>query len=763
MIGTGNVRIHILTGALIQNQSGASSDGISDNTGGATASTLFIQNDGTVRGNSLGGGNFGADLALNSNLGATTIVNNGLWQGVQAGLTLRSTGPISITNNAGGTFSGSITGIDVDSAQGAVINNWGDILSTAPSGPGNRAIQDNSASGTGTVNLWGGNVTGNVNLRGGADALALAGGNLTGNATLGTGDDTFGWSGGTFVGSLLGGDGSDTAAISAATYDGSQVLDGGDDLSTADGMTDRLTLTGVNVTTPGTRIVNWEDVTLDGGSLLFSDGAFASGSDTGTGLHVTGGGILNGGTGLTLTGNLDLTATGSLLAHGGGAGVYAVSGDFFNAGLVDALDGQAGDRITAGGNYTGGGMCMIDTALGGDGSLTDALVVTGDTAGTTTLVVSNAGGAGAQTVNGIRVVTVLGNSAGSFVLQGGSITAGSHIYTLSQKLDGNWYLLSALLGPTAGTPDIYEAMAGTLLSRLPTLEQRVGQRRWLALGDAGQDGIEPAEGAWLRAWGNRSDLSPAGSVATRAAETQEHGFQFGYDHPVEPGDSGQWVLGVTGQAGGSSVDVTTASDSGRIASHSAGLGLTATWYGENGLYADLQGQVNRLRVNTDTVADGVLLKGRRFTSAALSAELGYRHAVNAATTLVPQAQLTWSHLSGGRFSDAQGNSVDLGNPDRLVGRLGLAWEYEAPTQGGDRTKYYAIGNILHDFSGTHAVTVNGGALMLDTSATWAEVGFGGSSAWDDGKRIYFEANYRRAISDASSEGFGLTGGFSILF
>lgn len=159
----------------------------------------------------------------------------------------------------------------------------------------------------------------------------------------------------------------------------------------------------------------------------------------------------------------------------------------------------------------------------------------------------------------------------------------------------------------------------------------------------------------------------------------------------------------------------------------------------------------------------MLLKGRGFTSLGLSAELGYRHALSATTWLVPQAQLSWSHLSGGRFTDALGNSVDLGSPDRLVGRIGLAWEYDARTLGANRTKLYAIGNILHDFSGGHSVTVNGGALKFDTDATWAEVGLGGSAEWDGNKTLYVEANYRRALAGGSSHGLGVTAGLRVQF
>lgn len=99
-------------------------------------------------------------------------------------------------------------------------------------------------------------------------------------ATAADGDDSFTWSGGTWLSSFFGGNGSDTATVSAQSYDGTHhYLDGGDDVSTADGWTDRLNLSGVTASANGANIVNWEIVTLDAADVTILDGALEAGSE----------------------------------------------------------------------------------------------------------------------------------------------------------------------------------------------------------------------------------------------------------------------------------------------------------------------------------------------------------------------------------------------------------------------------------------------------------------------------------------------------
>ena len=78
-------------------------------------------------------------------------------------------------------------------------------------------------------------------------------------------------------------------------------------------------------------------------------------------------------------------------------------------------DGQTftqGKTSTVKGNYVGNnGQLNIRTVLGDDKSATDRLIVEGNTSGSTTVYVKNAGGSGAATLNGIELITVNGDES----------------------------------------------------------------------------------------------------------------------------------------------------------------------------------------------------------------------------------------------------------------------------------------------------------------------------------------------------------------
>nr|WP_192923414.1 autotransporter outer membrane beta-barrel domain-containing protein [Sinorhizobium meliloti] len=333
------------------------------------------------------------------------------------------------------------------------------------------ALDETGGNSTATL---AGKVTGDVVMGLGNDIINLTGGVLDGDvygddrsATAADGDDSFTWSGGTWLSSFFGGNGSDIATVSAQSYDGTHhYLDGGDDVSTADGWTDRLNLSGVTASANGANIVNWEIVTLDAADVTILDGALEAGSEPETGLFLTNGSVLNGSDAFALTGNMAIDGTSQFIAFGEdiASGVYSISGNLVNAGTVDMQDGGTGDVLSVGGNYTGAenGTVYIDTYLGDDASPTDRITVGGDTAGSTAISIGNAGGPSAQTVAGIRVVDVAGASSGTFVLANANseiketgeaaITRGAYAYALRQVDNDDWFLQSTIAEDDTG-PD----------------------------------------------------------------------------------------------------------------------------------------------------------------------------------------------------------------------------------------------------------------------------------------------------------------------
>ncbi len=130
----------------------------------------------------------------------------------------------------------------------------------------------------------------------------------------------------------------------------------------------------------------------------------------------------------------------------------------YNAGTINMNVGAAGSTLMVNGDYVGhDGTIVFNTVLGDDNSKTDKLMVGGDTAGNTNVQVVNRDGLGAQTVKGIEIITVGGQSNGVFSLVSDyrtkdgrkAVVGGAYAYTLHQgpargANDGDWYLISQL-------------------------------------------------------------------------------------------------------------------------------------------------------------------------------------------------------------------------------------------------------------------------------------------------------------------------------
>ncbi|HAE0183368.1 TPA_asm: autotransporter outer membrane beta-barrel domain-containing protein [Salmonella enterica] len=124
------------------------------------------------------------------------------------------------------------------------------------------------------------------------------------------------------------------------------------------------------------------------------------------------------------------------------ADTFTVNGDVVNSSAMISGSDQPNNTLTIAGNYTGNdGHLYLNTQLGDDSSPTDKLIVTGDTAGSTTLHITNVNGLGAKTVNGIEVIEVGGQSDGDFTLYKGHVDINAWTYTLKQD-GGDWYLRS---------------------------------------------------------------------------------------------------------------------------------------------------------------------------------------------------------------------------------------------------------------------------------------------------------------------------------
>ncbi|MCO4318102.1 autotransporter outer membrane beta-barrel domain-containing protein [Phyllobacterium sp. 21LDTY02-6] len=164
------------------------------------------------------------------------------------------------------------------------------------------------------------------------------------------------------------------------------------------------------------------DTLIAGGSLLVGDPAKPA--VLGGRLKIAEGAVL-GGSGQV--GSIRLER-GAMIAPGNSIGTLTIAGD------LDSRDG----------------VVLLETALSGDDSATDRLIVRGNTSGSSTVRVSNAGGMGARTTEGIEIIAIDGASEGIFALEGDYVVAGAYTYRLHKNNASgtdpkDWYLRSAAL------------------------------------------------------------------------------------------------------------------------------------------------------------------------------------------------------------------------------------------------------------------------------------------------------------------------------
>ncbi|HET6523561.1 autotransporter-associated beta strand repeat-containing protein [Sphingopyxis sp.] len=461
----------------------------------------------------------------------------------------------------------------------------------------------------------------------------------------------------------------------------------------------------------------------------------------------------------SLGGSVDVAAAGRLEGTGR-------VGSIVNSGIVAPGRGEIGTLTVAGDYGSNGGTLEIEAELGGDGSLSDRLVVNGATSGSTRVTVTNRGGLGAQTVEGIKIVDVAGASNGSFALEGDyifggeqAIIAGAFGYRLYKNgvatpTDGDWYLRSALLngsnepqGPLyqPGVP-LYENYGQVLasLNTLPTLQERVGNRQWAQSADGASNGI------WGRMESTRARPEARVSTAGTDANIDSWKMQIGVDRTLSDGDSGVLVAGLTGHYGESNASVRSMFGDGTIKAKAYGAGATLTWYSEGGFYADAQAQFAWFDGRLTSSVLGTLVDGNDGTGKAFSLELGKRAMVGSGLTVTPQVQMIYQDADFDSFADPSEAMVSSAKGDSLKTRWGIsldhqkAWEANGTTR---RSHLYGLVNVSYEWLDGTEANVSGTAIRNSNDRLRGEIALGGSLGLNDRVTIYTQASASSPFRD----------------
>lgn len=443
-----------------------------------------------------------------------------------------------------------------------------------------------------------------------------------------------------------------------------------------------------------------------------------------------------------------------------------------NGGVIDLTTATPGNIFTIEGDYAGNnGLLRLSAALGGDASATDKLIVTGNTSGSTGVKVVNIGGTGAPTVEGIKIIEVLGTSAGAFSLLGDfehggeqAIIGGAYAYTLHQggvaaPTDGAWYLRSELMNVDPGpgpvfqpAAPLFEAYPSALIGLLdmPTLKQRVGDY-------AVNEEIEARE-ARVRIRGNRTEWVPSSTTLYEGSQ-DTWGLDVGVDAPIYHNEHGVLVGGLTASYQQSVAQISSPYGSGNLDTMALGLGGSLTWYDNSGFYLDAQGRVLWMQSDINSATLGPIAIDNTAVGYALSLEGGYQFALTDELSVIPQAQVSVRSVAFDDITQATGlgpvtASLLDGTESEL--RLGVAVEHKSSWQASNGTTssstLYAIGNIYYAIDGQTAVSVDRTELTSQRSKLSAGVGLGGTLNLNDGATSLFgEVSFRTGLDSGFSD------------
>lgn len=508
------------------------------------------------------------------------------------------------------------------------------------------------------------------------------------------------------------------------------------------------------------------ETNINAGQLVLGDNVSASGILSGNGAVNIASGATLGGNGV-VTGAVNnlgiLAALNALPGYKSDLASTLTVGSLVNQGEIKLAGTTAGNTLVVEGNYVGNnGLLSLNTVLGDDNSLTDKLVVTGDTSGSTRLQVNNLGGSGDLTNKGIEVVQVAGQSDGNFTLQGRAV-AGAYDYFLNkgQAADGNWYLQSQLptpvnpvnpvdpinpvdpVNPDKPTDPIVRPEAGVYTANIAaantmfvtTLHDRLGETNYV---DA-LTGEEKVTSMWMRNIGGHTGFRDnSGQLKT---QSNRYVLQMGGDIAQWGSeDSNRTHLGVMAGYGNNHSNtrsgVTQYSADGSVNGYS--VGVYGTWFAnkaENtGAYVDtwaLYNWFNNSVKGKDLAAESYKSDG--FTA---SIETGYTFKTGEfkgskgtknTVYVQPQAQAIWMGVKADQHTETNGTRVESVGDGNVMTRLGVRAYLKSHNQidnGKDREfEPFVEANWIHN-TNNFGSTMNGVPSSMAGTKNIAELKVG---------------------------------------
>jgi autotransporter family porin len=412
-------------------------------------------------------------------------------------------------------------------------------------------------------------------------------------------------------------------------------------------------------------------------------------------------------------------------------------------------------ELTVDGDFNSdNGTLVMNNVLAGDDSPHDQLVVNGNTSGNTQVVINKAGGNGAQTLQGIELISVAGDSNGEFTQQG-RIVAGAYDYHLQRGIDSNsknWYLVSGETPVTAPDPDPVGGdgdFGGPVITPPPagkmTLRPEAGNYIAniaasntlfnLRLHDRGGEtqyvdalsGEKKVTSLWMRNLGGHQQVrDSSGQLKT---ETNRYVLQMGGDLLT----TNNLHIGAMAGYGNARSNTDSNVTGYRSQGHTTGynLGVYGTWYQQpeqqTGAYVDswLQYSWFNNSVNGDHLS-AERYQSRGFTA---SLESGYswklgQDRYNNSYFIEPNAQFIWMGVKADDVTEANGTRVTSQGDGNVQSRLGVRTSMKTAGENGQTVfKPYLEANWINN-SKTFATSLDGVKVSAQGEKNVAELRVG---------------------------------------
>jgi len=737
-------------------------DGIFNGTAGngvelQKAGKSKIENNGTIQGTTNG--------IITTDENRLQLINSGLIKGSESAVTFKSNQNNSLTLKKGSQLDGDV--FSTNSKDNTLI-----LLEDGSEDSNFLGLKDGDGFASLTMDGTDWALTGDIDIIGAGDSikvntgkLILAGdvkngaGNtlIANNATLQLGDGTnTGSLTGTLTdnGTLIFNQGSDTTFATN--------ISGSGNVEKTDAHT--LTLTGNNSYTGDTQLNSGTMLVAEGATLgsagnsatvTIQDGAtFASAGTVNNNVNILGGGVLASWN----------AVQGNTLSSASTADT--INGNVINSGTlqISGLNDSVGNDFTINGDYTGmsGSLIAMNSVLGDDNALTDHLTITGSSAGVSDIRISNIGGAGAKTVNGMQIVSVGGDSGAAFSLSR-PVVVGAWEYSLNQHSDGNWYLESADTIPVPDKDDNTDGgngntdggnggnnddgnggntdggnggnndggnSGGYTPPEMSNLAPEVGAYlgNYLAAQDMFLHKRDDRDQLTLR---NEEDLNTWMYVKGRYHEndvaggkvnydTTQYVMQVGSDFISKKMDTGVLHSGVMFGAGQAKTDSTSTgskrSAQGKV--DGVNVGVYATWQEDQqlrkGSYIDSWASFGWY--HNSLTSDGRSDESYDSHGFAVSLEAGHAWIVDSENErtwkIEPQIQAIYSYLDQENHTDADGVRISTPDNDGILGRVGVKTSYFDQKDVQAWQPYVAV-NWLKG-AGQNDIAFNGEAFSNDT-------------------------------------------------